>query len=132
MDGWNRNTRHCGNYSLLKCYNINIRAIEVTVRAQIDVMLQCVAVVQAHKGDVNYCCFSPNGKLIASASGDNTCTVRLFDSRNGCELPQSPLKGHQYYVNVCVFSPDGRILASGSTDGKVKLWSTETCKEVGE
>ena len=93
-------------------------------------MLQPVAVVSAHKGDVNCCCFSPNGKLIATASGDHT--VRLFESSNGREVDQSPLRGHQFYVNVCVFSPDGRILASGSTDGKVKLWSTETCKEIGE
>ncbi|XP_062519691.1 WD repeat, SAM and U-box domain-containing protein 1-like isoform X2 [Corticium candelabrum] len=92
-------------------------------------MLQPVAVVSAHKGDVNCCCFSPNGKLIATASGDHT--VRLFESSNGREVDQSPLRGHQFYVNVCVFSPDGRILASGSTDGKVKLWSTETCKEIG-
>ena len=92
-------------------------------------MLQSIAVVEAHRGDINCCCFSPNGKLVASASGDNT--VRLFDSRNGKEVAQSPLKGHQYYVNVCAFSPDGQLLASGSTDGKVKLWRTETCKEVG-
>ncbi|NEO33827.1 MAG: TIR domain-containing protein [Symploca sp. SIO3C6] len=64
--------------------------------------------------------FSPDGKMIASASGDKT--VKLW-SAEGKEL--SPLKGHSDAVMSVSFSPDGKNLATASWDRTVKLWSLE-------
>jgi len=34
--------------------------------------------------------------------------------------------GHTDFVNTCAYSPDGKKIISGSSDGKVKVWETET------
>ncbi|MFE6620291.1 AAA family ATPase [Streptomyces sp. NPDC057740] len=75
-----------------------------------------------HTGAVYLTTFSPNGKLLATASYDRT--VRLWDVSDP-ERPQplgKPLAGHRSWVSSAVFSPDGRTLASASDDGTVRLW----------
>ncbi len=63
--------------------------------------------------------FSPNGKMLASASHDQT--VRLWDAATGEQIGQ-PLIGHTYTVPRVAFSPDGETLASASGDSTVRLW----------
>jgi WD40 repeat protein len=66
--------------------------------------------------------FSPDGQLLASASGNDT--VKLWDSRTGASY--STLKGHSGLVNTVVFSPNGQLLASASDDYTVRLWDSRT------
>ena len=42
------------------------------------------------------------------------------------------LEGHSENVTSIAFAPDGKYLATGSADETLKLWSTETYKEVAE
>ncbi|PSB32648.1 hypothetical protein [Stenomitos frigidus] len=64
--------------------------------------------------------FSPNTKLFASASADNT--IRLW-TQNG--KPLKTLEGHESGVNSVSFSPDGQRLASASDDKTIKLWDVQ-------
>jgi WD40 repeat protein len=73
-------------------------------------------------GPVNSVGFSPDGRLLASASYD--MTVRLWDTTTGA-LKQT-LNGHSDSVYSVAFSPDGRLLASASDDITVRLWDTAT------
>jgi WD40 repeat protein/CHAT domain-containing protein len=67
--------------------------------------------------------FSPKGKLIASASQDNT--IKLW--RQDCTLMRTlqVLPGYNNAVWSVSFSPDGKQIASTGNDGTVKLWKQD-------
>jgi WD40 repeat protein len=72
-----------------------------------------------HTNGVRSVAFSPDGRLLASGSDDNT--IKLWEVASGREV--RTLTGHTYYdVWSVAFSPDGRLLASGSSDLTIKLW----------
>lgn len=64
---------------------------------------------------------SPNGKIIASVSRDNT--VKLWIAKTG-DIQQ--ILSHTDTVGGVAFSPDGKFIASASDDGTVKLWIINT------
>jgi WD40 repeat protein len=75
-----------------------------------------------HTDSVNGIAFSPDGKLLASASRDKT--VRLWDVSTRMPIGL-PLEGHTAYVERVTFSPDGKLLASSSWDRTVRLWNVD-------
>lgn len=74
--------------------------------------------LKGHIGKVNAIKFSPNGRLLASASDDNT--IKIWDVKSGRE--KRTLVGHSNYVTCLSFSPDGNRLVSGSEDNTVRVW----------
>ncbi len=82
--------------------------------------------LERHNDRVLSVSFSPDGKTLASGSGD--MTIKLWNLETGKEI--HTLKGHDSQVKSVRFSPDGKILASGSLDNTIKLWNLETGKEI--
>jgi len=80
--------------------------------------------LRGHKGTVWSVAFSPDGKLLATASHDKT--VRLWDRRTGKELAALQ---HAEWVYVVAFSPDGKLLASPDGNGNVVLWDVAERKK---
>ena len=90
----------------------------------------CRSVLEGHSAWINAVVFSPDGQLVASASGD--MTVRVWEITTGqC---YSVLEGHSNLVNAVVFSPDGQLVASASYDCTVRVWEIATgqCRSVLE
>jgi WD40 repeat protein len=80
-----------------------------------------VRTLTGHTGGLNAVAFSPDGKLLATAT--HAKTARLWDAATG--NPMRTLTGHAYVVYAVAFSP-GRLLATGDSDGAVRLWDTAT------
>ncbi|ETW94997.1 MAG: hypothetical protein ETSY2_48795, partial [Candidatus Entotheonella gemina] len=66
--------------------------------------------LKGHQGEVDGVSYSPNGKLIATGSDDNT--IRIWDATTG-ELRRG-LIGHSDNVSRIAFSPDNTRIVSGS------------------
>jgi WD40 repeat protein/class 3 adenylate cyclase len=81
--------------------------------------------LRGHEDSIEDMTYSPDGKLIATASLDET--ARLWDATTGQELLRLV---HPAGVGHVVFTPDGSRLATGAGDGLVRLWDVASGNEL--
>lgn len=83
-----------------------------------DGSIAFVRAFDGHTAGINDLEWSPDSRLIATASDDRS--IRVWDVDGGQMVKL--LRGHTSFVFCLAWSPDGYLLASGSFDESVRLW----------
>lgn len=78
-----------------------------------------------HSGWVWHAAFSPDGKRVATVSGNEAF---VWDAVTGEKI--FTLNGHTNTVYTVAFSPDGTRIATGSEDRKIKIWDAGSGREL--
>ena len=75
-------------------------------------------------GEVSSVAFSADGLKVVSGSDG----VRICSTESGREIEK--FDGHSGWVNSVAISQDGQKIVSGSDDHQVRVWSTESGREI--
>jgi WD40 repeat protein len=116
----------------MQAVNATLRFGQPPVRAAEEALIQALLSTQVrttlrgHSDYVGDVAFSPDGKRLATSSGDHT--AKVWDTESGKEL--LTLRGHSETVSGVAFSPDGKRLATSSFDQTARIWDVGTGKEV--
>ncbi|CAF4983486.1 unnamed protein product [Rotaria sp. Silwood1] len=98
-------------------------------RFQVIPVERCTATIEGHLEAITVLQFSPNGKLLASGSGDTT--VRFWDLNTQTPFDEYG-KAHKHWILCLSWSPNGKIVASSCKQGHIGLWIGATGKQYGK
>ncbi len=87
---------------------------------------QVAEIKNGHSDTVYGVCFSPDGKMLASASADKF--VKIWEVPSG-KLVKA-FEGHTHHVLDVGWMADGKLLASAGGDNTVKIWDFQQGEQV--
>jgi len=114
---------------------------------RVRAVTRCTSSLPGHSEAVVSASFSPDGKNLASGSGDKTvrfwdlntesplftCTGMNILALKKCNVIYAYFQlGHKNHVLFTAWSPDGKMLASACKSGEVRVWDPETGKQKGK
>ena len=96
---------------------LNILSVKNSNALIWDLLGENLATLKGHTGNVSTAHYSPDGKMIVTASNDKSaCVWDLSGKLLWC------IKGHKGSVKTAVFSTDSKTLLTASEDSTARLW----------
>ena len=81
-----------------------------------------------HSDWVNCVAISPDSRKLLTATNDGHVSLWELSSP---DVFKGPVKSHRGFPIQCVaFSPDGLIFASGGDDQSIRVWNSESFREI--
>lgn len=76
--------------------------------------------------------FTPDGKLVVSAGGENDCSLRVWNPKTGeCTLHLSGHPFHEEGLTCLGVHGDGQVVITGAQDGSVRVTNIQNSRVVG-
>jgi len=88
---------------------------------------ECGRDIRAHSKGINTLSFSPDGKMLASASTNGE--IKLWEMPSGTLVKTLAEKTNS--AASVAFSADGKILAGGSVKEGIRFWEIPSCDKAG-
>ena len=123
INGYQTNPAHTGS-----CISFSLDGTQFASCHEKDIVVQNTnsgeIVVKFHMADskFDHCCFSPDGRLIATAAGQ---AVHLWDTMSSHLHPIKTFAGHTSNISSLAFSSPS-FLISSSGDNSIKFWEIDT------
>ncbi|KAK0082007.1 hypothetical protein PV325_011239 [Microctonus aethiopoides] len=118
--------------NLPKDFSISESIVDIVYQPQavfkVRAVTRCTGSIEGHKEAVISVAFSPDGKYLASGSGDTT--VRFWDIHT--QTPHFTCSGHKHWVLCISWSPCGTKLVSACKNGAIILWDPTTGQQIGK
>lgn len=121
---FNRYSDRVGVYSVAVSPTSNTYAVadwdnQIEIwRNNLDGTQKLIRTIPGHENTISQIKYSPDGKLIASASWDKI--IKLWDAKTGDLI--DTLR-HKDGINSIALSPDGQTLISAGEDKTIKIWN---------
>jgi WD40 repeat protein len=88
-------------------------------------------VFSGHSGPVTAGTFTPDGKLVVSAGGENDCSLRVWNPKTGeCTLTMHGALFHEDGITCLDVHHDGSVVITGGQDGAVRVTNIHNSRMV--
>jgi WD40 repeat protein/energy-coupling factor transporter ATP-binding protein EcfA2 len=90
-----------------------------------------IRVLFSSASPVSTVAFSPDGKMVAGASGEYTSVIQLWKTGTGHQIGATLHIDPGAIVASLTFTPDGKVLLVGGSNGTIRRWNIATGRLIG-